>query len=194
LGSLEIFQLIKSRLNVSNYFNFNKSNSIQYKNFILLTADSILDFNFNQFIDRHILEDSLVSLILLKDEQKFINQKLKYLNTEQEITIFGLKTKYKEEKYRQIVFHARKFDDNSDEEKIFLSKKLLNSCSNIDIIYNYEDIHLYIFNRSIYALLEDEKISKLNSIKVDLIPYLINYHNNLKLRNLIAKHKKKRET
>jgi hypothetical protein len=132
-----------------------------------------------------------VSLILLKDEQKFINQKLKYLNTEQEIAIFGLKNKNREDNYRQLAFHARKFDANSDEEKIFLSKKLLNSCSNFDIIYNYEDIHLYIFNKSMYALLDDEKISKLNSIKVDLIPFLINNNNNLKLRNLIAKHKRK---
>lgn len=132
-----------------------------------------------------------MSLILLKDEQKFINQKLKYLNTEQEISIYGLSNRYREENYRQIVFNARKFDDNSDEEKIFLSKKLMNSCSNFDIIYNYEDIHLYIFNRSIYALLDDEKISKLNSIKVDLIPYLINNNNNLKLRNIIANHKRK---
>jgi len=158
----------------------------------LLTADSILDFNFNEFIDRHVLEDSLVSLLLLKDEQKFTNQRLKYLNSEQEISIFGLKNSKRGENYnyRQIVFHARKFDDNSDEEKIILPKKVLNICPDLDIIYNYEDIHLYIFNRSIYGLLEDEKISKLNSIKVDFIPYLINNHFNLKLRRLVAQQRR----
>ncbi len=132
-----------------------------------------------------------MSLILLKDEQKFINQRLKYLSTEQEINIFGLKTRNKEENYKQIVFHARKFDDNSDEEKIIIPKKLLNNFSDFDILYNYEDIHLYIFNRAIYALLEDEKISKLNSVKVDFIPYLINNQTNIKLRNLVARHKSK---
>lgn len=124
----------------------------------------------------------------MKDEQKFVNQRLKYLNTEVEVNIFGIhnETDPLEENYKRLVFHARTYEDNTDDEKIKLPKRLLNSCFDFDLAYNFDDIHLYIFNKSVYSILEDPKIEKLNLIKSDLIPYLINNYTNRRLRNLVS--------
>jgi hypothetical protein len=155
-------------------------------NFIILSGDSIIDFKINSFMDTHLLQNSLISLLLLKDEQKFINQKLKHLNSETEINIFGVHSKNTKNPYKQLVYHSMIYDDPQNEERIKFSKKLLDNCSDFDLIYNYDDVHLYMFNKKIYNLLEDEKISKLGLIKSDLIPFLINRQFNKRLRNLIS--------
>lgn len=172
LESLELFQFIKSKITMNN--------------FIVISGDSILDFKINSFMDHHILNESLVSLLLCKDEQKFANQRLKHLNSEIEVNIFGLHGK-SEDSFKQLVYHSMFYDDNQtqNEEKIKISKKLLTNCPDFDLVYNFDDVHFYMFNRKIYNLLDDEKVKKLSLIKTDLIPFLINNQFNRKLRNLV---------
>jgi hypothetical protein len=124
---------------------------------------------------------------LVKDEQKFNNNKLKYLISETEITLFGLKNNRtrRETNFKQLVYHSTIYDDNSEEDKIKIKKKLLNYYDNFDLIYNHEDMHFYLFNKAIFALLEDEKIKTMNLIKTELIPFLINNTYNRRLRNII---------
>jgi choline kinase len=167
LGSLDIFSLIK--------------NKITKKNFILLSGDTILSLNLFNFLDKHLLNNSLVSLVLAKDDQKFLNERLKYLSSDLEISLFGISKSSSEgdsNSYQRLCFHRLKIEGEDEDEKVYLYRhNIMKHTENFDLVYNFEDIHFYVFNRNIYKLFEQEKIQELRSIKNDLIPYLINnYH------------------
>ena len=120
------------------------------------------------------LNESLISMVLLKDDQKFLNNKFKHLYNTLEISLFGLGEKRSDcENYRKLVFHKSVFDDCFEGDVKF-KKDLLKEYKNFDLVYNYEDINFYVFNKNIYKLMDNEHIKKKNLIKNDFIPFLIN--------------------
>jgi hypothetical protein len=135
-------------------------------------------------LDKHILEESLVSMVLLKDDNKFGSNKLKYISSDIEVNVFGLEDSGNNQQpngYREVVFHKTIYDEN--EEKVNIPIKLLNKSKKIELIYNYDDIHLYVFNKNIFNLLEDDKVKNLTMIKNDLIPFLIKYKDSKRLNS-----------
>ena len=52
------------------------------------------------------LNESLISMVLMKDDQKFLNNKLKHLYNTLEIALFGLGDRANQSNnYRKVVFH-----------------------------------------------------------------------------------------
>lgn len=138
------------------------------------------------------LNESLISLVLMKDDQKFLNNKLKYLYNTLEISLFGIQHKYGlcDDNYSKLVFQKSVFDDCFEGEVKF-KKDLLRYNKNFDLIYNYDDINFYIFNKAIYKILENEHIKKKTLLKNDFIPFLINKSYKKILSKLIYGGKKK---
>ena len=101
-----------------------------------------------------------------------------------EISILGIENNSEDTNYRKLAFHKTIYDDN--EEKIVIPKTILKKSNNFDLIYNYDDIHMYIFNKAIYKFLDDEKVKNMTLIKADLIPYLINNKDSKKLKTIIS--------
>jgi len=158
----------------------------------VLTGDSILDFNLSAFLDNHMINESLISLILMKDDQKFLNNKLKHLYNTLEISLFGLGEKRNDcDNYRKLVFHKSVFDDCFEGDVKF-KKDMLKANKNFDLVYNYDDINFYVFNKKIYKLLDNEHIKKKNLIKNDFVPFLINKSNKKILVKLLKGFKKKK--
>ena len=77
---------------------------------------------------------------------------------------------------RVVYYRKQNLDDHRN---INIKKQLLNHCPKMNFLQKYIDIGLYIFNDSIFDILENkkfkEKISELNieSIREDFIPFLI---------------------
>ncbi len=71
-----------------------------------------------------------------------------------------------------------------EENNIKLKKKLLKNVKRFALYSDYEDLHLYIFNKRVFNVLNEEKIKHLSSLKNDLIPFLVNHHYHDKLKNL----------
>jgi len=137
------------------------------------------------------LNESLISLVLMKDDQKFMNNKLKYLSNMLEINIFGIEEKQNEENnYRKLVYHKSIYDDCLEGEVQF-KKDSLNSYKNFELMYNHDDICFYVFNKDVYKLLENETIKKKNLLKNDFVPFLINKSYKKILRKLLYGGKKK---
>jgi hypothetical protein len=126
--------------------------------------------------------------VLCKEENKFTNTKLKHVTEGIEINSFGISCKNNDEKLKHLVFHSSKTfsDGQNDKPEIHLTKKLIDVYRDFEVIYNYDDIHLYIFNKSIYALLEDEKVQQLSSLSNEFIPFLTNNSNKRRLKQLIV--------
>jgi hypothetical protein len=122
-------------------------------------------------------------MVLNKDDQKFLNQKLKYIRSDIEINLIGIENN-KPGNYKSLAFQKTIYDDN--EEKISIPKRILKKFKNFDLVYNYDDIHMYVFSKNIYMILEDEKIKNLTLIKSDLIPYLINHLDNKNIKALLT--------
>jgi hypothetical protein len=162
---------------------------------MILSGDSILDFNITEFFDTHVLQNSLLSLILNKEDQKFINQRLTHLNDEIDINIYGLQemSSKKSSAFKQIVYKSKIYEESSSKnkirekggEKLKFSKRLLNHVSNFDLLYNYDDVHVYLFDKKIYSILEDSKAKEMSPMISDFVSYLINNFYSPRLRNLI---------
>ena len=118
------------------------------------------------------LNESLISLILMKDDQKFINNKLKYLYNTLEINIFGIEEQ-EESNYRKLVFHKSVYDDCLEGDVKF-KKDSLKLNKKFDLLYNHDDVCFYVFNKDVYKLLENDYIKKKNLLKNDFVPFLIN--------------------
>lgn len=161
---------IKAEIIITNKENFDLFNVIKNKvtksNFLLVSGDSIINFNLNTFIDNHILEHSLVSLILTEDTQKFYNQRFKFLSNKS-IQVFGIE-KTKTEKLHKIVYSCKK----EQNDPFTLKKITLKHSSNFKLFYNLEDIHFYLFNSNLFNL-DTEEMKQMTSINTDFIPFLI---------------------
>ena len=144
--------------------------SLDYKNFILIEGDSILSFNLWELIDNHIDNNNILSLVLQKKENK-----LNYLKKwrEKTVDIFGIDLEHN----NRIVYYKKQ--SLEDHRNISVKKELLNLCPKINFLVKFIDIGFYIFNDSIFDVLESQnfkiKTSELNieSIREDFVPYLI---------------------
>ena len=137
------------------------------------------------------LNESLVSMVLIKDDQKFLNNKLKHLYNTLEISLFGLEQNNSEtNNYRKLVFHKSVFDDCFEGDVKF-QKDLLKENKNFELLYNYDDLNFYVFNKLIFKILDNEHIKKKNHIKNEFIPFIINKSYKKILTNLIYGSKKK---
>ena len=153
---LGVFDVIKKRLD--------------YKNFILIEGDSILSFNLWELIDNHIDNNNILSLVLQKKENK-----LNYLKKwrEKTVDVYGIDLEHN----NRIVYYKKQ--SLEDHRNISMKKELLNRCPKMNILVKYIDIGFYIFNDSIFDILESQKFkiksSEINmeSIRQDFIPYLI---------------------
>ena len=176
-GTIKI-DIIETSMEVLEIFNTIKSN-ITKNNFILIEGDSILSFNFGEFIDNHIDNKNLVTLILQKKENELT--KMKFLR-EDTLDNFGIDF----DDNNRIVYYYKK--KPGDTEPLSVNKKLFNNCTNFNLLMNYLDLGFYIFNNSIFDVLEFIKLkiekqksekkknnlkSIVDSIKDDFIPYLI---------------------
>ncbi len=163
---------------------------------MIISGDSILDFNIPEFFDSHILNNSLLSMILNRDDQKFINQRLAHLNDELEISVYGLQSipTFKDN-IKQIVLKSKIFEDSNKNkikekgDKIKIPKRLLNHSRNFDLIYNHDDINVHLFSKEIFSIIEDSKVKESCPMISDLINYLINNFYNPNLRKLIYQQK-----
>ena len=153
---LGIFDAIKKRLDNTN--------------FILIEGDSLLYFNLWEFIDNHIDNNNLVSLVLQQKETR-LNYMKKF--REKSTDIFGVDFEHNN---RVVYYKKYNLDDNRN---ITINKKRLALCPKMNFLLKYLDVGFYIFNDSIFDILESQKfkdkISELNmeSIREDFIPYLI---------------------
>jgi hypothetical protein len=170
---------------------------------MIFSGDSILDFNITEFFDNHVLQNSLLSLMLNKEDQKFINQRLTHLNDEIDINIYGLQD-IKSSKYsvppsiKEIVYKSKIYEESNKNkhrekggEKLKFSKRLLSHVKNFDLLYNYDDVNVYLFDKKIYSILDDSKVKEMCPMISDFISYLINNFYSPRLRNLIFENNQK---
>lgn len=176
-GSIKL-DLIETSMEVFDIFNTIKSN-ITKNNFLLIEGDSIISFNLGDFIDNHIDNKNLVTLILQKKESELT--KMKFLR-EDTLDNFGIDF---DDNNRVVYYYKKK---PGDTEHLSINKKRFNNCTNFNLLMNYMDLGFYIFNYSIFDVLdfikskiEKEKSEKrknllksiVDTIKDDFIPYLI---------------------
>ena len=161
---LDIFTKIKSKLTKNN--------------FILIEGDSILSFNLSEFLDFHIENKNLVSLILQKKESNF--SKFAF-SKDETLNAFGVD----EDNNNKIVFYNKRKPDNNEALKI--NKEILKRCECFKLLLNYMDVGFYIFNDSIFHIIDaisdkdtkdksDQKYKSkvdIDSIKEDFIPFLV---------------------
>ena len=126
-------------------------------------------------------------MVLMKDDQKFLNNKLKHLFNTLEISLFGLGDKANDcDIYRKL--------EDCFEGDVKFKKDLLKANKNFDLVYNYDDMNFYVFSKKIYKLLDNEHIKKKNLIKNDFIPFLINKSYKKVLSKLLNGFKRKQAT
>ena len=162
---IEIFSTIKKKITKTN--------------FILIEADSILSFDLEGMIDNHIDNNNLVTMILQKKETEL--NKMKFLRDDA-IDAFGIDY---DDNNRVVYYHKKKAGDT---EHLILNKKIFKRFSKFNLVMNYIDLGFYIFNSSIFDIVEnlkqkvenekkDKKKDKLtemaNNIREGFIPFLI---------------------
>ena len=143
-------------------------------NFILVEGDSIFNFDLWEFIDNHIDNKTLISLILQK--RNLALTKLPYLKKEN-LDVFVISSED-----NRVLFHDQKENASENNDNLFLPKNILSHCSNMKLLFNYIDSGFYIINKSIFDLIESDDFKNDNSknnknettsIQNDLISYLI---------------------
>lgn len=162
--ALDIFNAIKNKLTKNN--------------FILIEADSILSFNFNEFLDYHIDNKNLLSLILQKKETEL--EKMKTFRDE--VTeAFGIDIN---ENNRVVYYNKKKGSDG----ELVINKRIFKRFNSINLLLNYIDVGFYMFNNAIFDIIENIKnkmdnekekeekknnLKNLNNLKEGFIPFLI---------------------
>ena len=142
-GSIKL-NFIETSMEVFDIFSTIKSNKTK-NNFLLIEGDSIFSFNLGDFIDNHIDNKNLVSLILQKKENEL--NKMKFLR-EDTLDNFGVNF---DDNNRVVYYYKKK---SGDTEHLSINKKRLNTCSNFNLLMNYIDLGFYIFNNSIFDVLD----------------------------------------
>ena len=121
-------------------------------------------------IDNHIDNNSILSLVLQQKEKK-VNYMKKF--REKIIDVFGIDFEHNN---RVVYYKKHSLEEN---KSININNELLVRCPKINFLLRYLDAGFYIFNESIFDILESkaftEKTSKLNmeSLRDDFIPFLI---------------------
>ena len=171
-----IFQF-KSSLNIDvleianelpDTFNIIKNN-LTKNNFILVEADSILSFNLGDFIDYHIDNNNLLSIILQKKD--FESNKMKF-SQDDVVDTFGID--YNDN--NRVVYYNKKKSADAD---LVINKRIFKRFSNFNLIMNYIDLGFYIFNNSIFEIIDNFKLTfekqKKEEKKINLRDYFIPY-------------------
>lgn len=146
-------------------------NNLTKKNFLLIEADSILSFNLGNFIDYHIVNNNLISLIIQKKDSEL--NKLKFTQ-EDLIDTYGIDCN---DNNRVVYYNKTKSEEGSH---LIINKRLFKRFSHFNLFMNYIDIGFYIFNHSIFDIIEGIKILAENQKKEEKKTKLINMLNNLK--------------
>lgn len=173
----ELISQFKSSLNIDvleianelpDTFNIIKNN-LTKNNFILVEADSILSFNLGDFIDYHIDNNNLLSIILQKKE--FESNKMKF-SQDDVVDTFGID--YNDN--NRVVYYNKKKSADAD---LVINKRIFKRFSNFNLILNYIDLGFYIFNNSIFEIIDNFKLTfekqKKEEKKINLRDYFIPY-------------------
>ena len=173
----ELISQFKSSLNIDvleianelpDTFNIIKNN-LTKNNFILVEADSILSFNLGDFIDYHIDNNNLLSIILQKKD--FESNKMKF-SQDDVVDTFGID--YNDN--NRVVFYNKKKSADAD---LVINKRIFKRFSNFNLIMNYIDLGFYIFNNSIFEIIDNFKLTfekqKKEEKKINLRDYFIPY-------------------
>lgn len=157
------------------YYLFGKiKEHLTKKNFILVEGDSIFSFDFWEFVDNHIDNKNLISLILQK--KNLTQTKLPFLK-KKNLDIFAISSED-----NRVLFHAQKENDSENNDNLFLPKNILSHCTNMKLLFNYINSGFYIINKSIFDLIESdvfkndnakEEKKETTSIENKLIFYLV---------------------
>jgi len=173
-GTSDIFPLIHKK--------------VSKENFIVMSGDTIMNFDLCNFIDKHICNNNFASMAFYKEDQREIALKLSNATT-YETRIVGL-CDFEVDKphvnYKKVVYSKIIFDKEDDGNRVSIKKKLMKRVKKLEIVSDLEDIHLYIFNKKIYNIVNDEKVKEkeLKSIKNELMPFLINHHFHDRVKSL----------
>ena len=162
--------------------------TITKNNFILISCDSILNFDLFEFIDNHFEKKSLVSFILNDNFSNISNKKLSFMKDNNQLSLYYVNNEdcikenkrnineennLKKVEYCQIV-------DVEEKNNLKIQKNTLRHCKNLKLLYAYEDISFYIFNKNIFKIIESEQFKEvkqkksINNLSNDFIPFLIN--------------------
>ena len=173
----ELISQFKSSLNIDvleianelpDTFNIIKNN-LTKNNFILVEADSILSFNLGDFIDYHIDNNNLLSIILQKKD--FESNKMKF-SQDDVVDTFGID--YNDN--NRVVYYNKKKSADAD---LVINKRIFKRFSNFNLIMNYIDLGFYIFNNSIFEIIDNFKLTfekqKKEEKKINLRDYFIPY-------------------
>ena len=173
----ELISQFKSSLNIDileitndlpDTFNIIKNN-LTKNNFILVEADSILSFNLGDFIDYHIDNNNLLSIILQKKD--FESNKMKF-SQDDVVDTFGID--YNDN--NRVVFYNKKKSADAD---LVINKRIFKRFSSFNLIMNYIDVGFYIFNNSIFEIIDNFKLTfekqKKEEKKINLRDYFIPY-------------------
>ena len=173
----ELISQFKSSLNIDvleianelpDTFNIIKNN-LTKNNFILVEADSILSFNLGDFIDYHIDNNNLLSIILQKKD--FESNKMKF-SQDDVVDTFGID--YNDN--NRVVYYNKKKSADAD---LVINKRIFKRFSNFNLIMNYIDVGFYIFNNSIFEIIDNFKLTfekqKKEEKKINLRDYFIPY-------------------
>lgn len=152
------------------YYLFSKIKEHSTKNnFIIVDGDSLFSFDLFEFIDNHIDNRNLISMILQKKNLKEL--KLSFLKREK-IDIFGIGSED-----NRVLFYAQKEKESDNNEKLRVPKNILQHCPNIKLLFNYIDGGFYIINKSIFDIIDNEYFKKdrenMKTFNNELFPYLI---------------------
>jgi len=125
---------------------------------------------------------NLLSIVLNKDDQKNTQQRMKFLNNESEISVFGLNNgeSFHESNIKQIVFQTNAFFESDD--SLFIKKKILKHAVNLELVSDLKDEYFYLFHKNIFSVLTEEKVKKFNLMRGELIPFLINNSHHKKMQ------------
>lgn len=176
-------------------------------NFILIKADSLLDFDLNSLIDSHLLNMNFASMVLLKSDRAVIEQRPKLtlhgketqLFQNPENQVFGIEKQDHNKvavtgiDYRK-VYYSSIINEADDDESYFLKKELLVKSPGFQLDYSCQDIEFYVFNRLIFELLNLEPVKKLimTDIRTQLIPFIINRANHRIIKKMLKNFKKQK--
>lgn len=128
---LEIFNIIKNKLTKNN--------------FILIEGDSILSFDLGEFIDYHIDNKDLITMVLQKKEPEL--SKMKDFR-EDIIEAYGIDNN---ENNRVVYYQKKKAMEG---ENLSINKRIFKRFSNFNLTLNYLDVGFYMFNNAIFDILE----------------------------------------
>mmetsp|Transcript_43745 Transcript_43745/g.50309 ORF Transcript_43745/g.50309 Transcript_43745/m.50309 type:complete len:452 (+) Transcript_43745:151-1506(+) len=161
IGDLK-FEIVTldERLATADVLRFLSSKLV--REFMVISADTILDDSACKIFDFHRIQEPDVTVVL--QEQASDNEKKSKGTIQDSFDVIAL-----DSRQQRLLMVA----DNDDvrEEGVNISRELFIKHPRIDLKSNLLDYHIYIFRPWVIKLLEEKE--DISSIKLDLVPYLI---------------------